>query len=82
MSVPTNLPFPPLLGSVDLTLTSELISNLISYKPEKKEVPEGPRRGVRQGPEPGGDEVGVGRRAAQGKAPEKGRDGGSEASNQ
>lgn len=34
-SVPTNLPFPLLYGSVDLTLTSELISNLISYKPEK-----------------------------------------------
>lgn len=33
-SVPTNLPFPLLYGSVDLTLTSELISNLISYKPE------------------------------------------------
>ena len=32
-SVPTNLPFPLLYGSVDLTLTSELISNLISYKP-------------------------------------------------
>jgi hypothetical protein len=32
MSVPTNRPFPPLSGSVDLTLTSELISNLISYK--------------------------------------------------
>lgn len=34
-SVPTNLPFPLLYGSVDLTLTSELISNLISYKPPK-----------------------------------------------
>lgn len=32
--VPTNLPFPFLSGSVDLILTSKLISNLISYIPE------------------------------------------------
>ncbi len=31
--VPTNLPFPFLSGSVDLILTSKLISNLISYIP-------------------------------------------------
>lgn len=34
--VPTNLPFPFLSGSVDLILTSKLISNLISYIPEKE----------------------------------------------
>ena len=33
MGVPTNLPFPFLSGSVDLILTSKLISNLISYIP-------------------------------------------------